>query len=585
MSKRVVYGNAWSENGWPMVNVDECDNGYIPGTAVRLPIRSGPPNVILKAFASLFNDRIEELDQSQCGAWTPTNDVPTSNHLAGTGMDLNWRRHPFLVSGTFGPKLPALRALLAQFEGTVFYGGDWASPVDEMHFQLNYPEGDRRNAEFAAKLLNGHLGVYAPADPNAFPLPPGYYWGPADGPEESVSGEFGEPQDWLDGLGRWQATLGLPVTKRWDDGATPAAAEALQRAKGWPANPAFGYGGVYEGEWDAVVKAGWRLPAGWSPHQPVALTKWADVSEYQTYLTPEYPHPVICLRASVADADHADGTRWGGVDRKFLENMRVAKQMVAAGKLKKVIAYHFWVPGADNWGTFMSALEQAGGVFPELAFMLDVEDGGTKWSISGDQSTGANDFIKRGQDYFGNPLAASGYLNLFSNGALWTNRPPGLKLIVPSYNGADGKPWTPPGVSYFAHQYADNENTPPFGPCDVNQAHLALDDFLLMWGTNRPAGQPATPTPTPTPAPTPTPVPVPVPAPAGDDKVRTILRLNDRPRDPRAGDDLYGHVLNARAEGLITQALVAEIVTKINNPNYQMRDVQSVRDAVKRSLL
>ena len=67
--------------------------------------------------------------------------------------------------------------------------------------------------------------------------------------------------------------------------------------------------------------------------------------------------------------------------------------------------------------------------------------------------------------------------------------------------------------------------------------------------------------------------------------MRTILRLNDRPRDPRAGDDLYGHVLNARAEGLITQALVAEIVTKINNPNYQMRDVQSVRDAVKRSLL
>ena len=68
-------------------------------------------------------------------------------------------------------------------------------------------------------------------------------------------------------------------------------------------------------------------------------------------------------------------------------------------------------------------------------------------------------------------------------------------------------------------------------------------------------------------------------------KVRTILRLDgDRPRDPRAGDDLYGHVLNTRAEGLITQALVAEIVTKINNPNYQMRDVQAIRDAVKRSL-
>ena len=103
MSKRVVYGNAWSENGWSMVNVDECANEPFPGTGVRVPLRSGPPDVILKAFGSLFNDRIEELDQSQCGGWTPTNDVPTSNHLAGTGMDLNWRRHPFHVSGTSRP--------------------------------------------------------------------------------------------------------------------------------------------------------------------------------------------------------------------------------------------------------------------------------------------------------------------------------------------------------------------------------------------------------------------------------------------------------------------------------------------------
>lgn len=497
MSFRNAYGNDWSENGWRMCNVDECDNGYIPRTDVRLPIRSGPASVILKAFASLFAQRIEPLDQSQCGAWTPTNAVGNSNHLAGTAMDLNWRQHPFRVSGTFGGKLPALRALLNQFEGSVFWGGDWVSPIDEMHFQLGWPERDRRNADFAARLLRGYLGVYAPEDPKAFPLPPGYYWGPVDGPEESVSGEWdGEQQEWRDGLGRWQQALGLPVTKKWNDGVTPAAAETLQRAKGWPPNPNFGYGGVYEGEWIAVIKGGWRLPAGWSPNTKPSLTKWADVSEYQTYLTPEYPYPVIALRASVADAAAANATRWGGVDRKFLENMRVARQMVAAGKLKKVIAYHFWVPGCDNWGTFRSALDQAGGVFPELACMLDVEDGGAKWNIKGDQSEGANDFIRRASDYFGNPSAVSGYLNLYSNRDLWKTRPDGLKLIVPSYNGADGKPWTPPGVSYFAHQYADNEPTAPFGPCDINQCHLGLEDFLAAWGTNRPVSPPPPPAPT-----------------------------------------------------------------------------------------
>src|ERR1700761_5286814 len=39
-------------------------------------------------------------------------------------------------------------------------------------------------------------------------------------------------------------------------------------------------------------------------------------------------------------------------------------------------------------------------------------------------------------------------------------------------------------------------------------------------------------------------------------KLRTIYTLADRPRDPGQGDDMYGHVMNARAEGLYTQALI-----------------------------
>ena len=108
--------------------------------------------------------------------------------------------------------------------------------------------------------------IRKPTDPDAFPLPHGYFYGPLDGPDQCISGEYpGDPQAWRDGLGRWQKALGLPVTKKWDDGQTPQAATTLQHAKNWPPTPGIGYGTVHQGEWDAVIKEKWRLPKGWTP--------------------------------------------------------------------------------------------------------------------------------------------------------------------------------------------------------------------------------------------------------------------------------------------------------------------------------
>jgi hypothetical protein len=557
MSFRVVYGQSRSENGWRMCNADETDSLPIPGSSVRIPLRSGVPSTILRAFASRFNQLIEPLDQTQCGGWTPTNSVATSNHLAGSAVDLNWRLHPFRVKGTFGDKLPVLRNILREFEGTVFYGGDWANPIDEMHFQMNYDcfEGSKKAEDFAQRLLNGHLGIYASANPNDFPLPLGYYYGPLSGPNESVSGEWaGERPEWRAGLKRWQKALGLKQTGKWNDGVTAKAATTLQLAKRWPPHPDFGYGGVYLGEWDAVIKNGWRLPDGWKPDAvPATRVKWADVSQYQTAtLDATYPYPVVAFRASVADRR----------DTKFLANMTAARKLVAAGKLQKVIAYHFWVPGYDNVGTFMSALESSGGIFPELAFMIDVEDGGTKWNITGDQSDGVNDFIDRVSERFGNPAAAVGYLNFRSNQDLWKTIPHGLKLIVPAYSGPESKPWVPEGYTAFGHQYADNEDTPPFGPCDINQAHMTLADFISAFGVQ------AVPDLVPDSGTT----PVPPPTGAGS------LTLTGRPLDPRIPDDLAGHVLSMRMEGLRTQALVAALCEA---NNIDVSDVfNKVKDAV-----
>lgn len=160
------YGNTYSENGWRMCDHAECDTGPVPGTTLRLPIRRGTANIILKGWVAYFHREIESLNNARGftdeGAWTPTNDVANSNHLSGTAVDLNWSDHPFRVSyaGFTQDEINRVRKGLQLFEGTIWWGQDWTSPKDPMHFQLNYREGDARNTAFATKLLDGYLNIW-----------------------------------------------------------------------------------------------------------------------------------------------------------------------------------------------------------------------------------------------------------------------------------------------------------------------------------------------------------------------------------------------------------------------------------------
>ena len=260
-----------TENGWPSCGPDQLERNPVPGTNIVIPLQRGIPNRIMKAFAADFNAFVEPLAVgADEGGWTPTNSVATSNHLGGTAMDLNWNQHPMgnAYAGYSQAEIDAVRQLLDFYEKLIFWGEDWNSPKDGMHFQMGYNTytNQAKCNDFISRKIRAdgfstfRRGGSASADPNAFPLPAGYYYGPLDGPEESISGDFdGDLQSWKDGLGRWQAALSLPVTKHWDD-ATKAAATVLQKAKGWQPNPDFGYGGVYVAEWDVVIKQGWRLP-------------------------------------------------------------------------------------------------------------------------------------------------------------------------------------------------------------------------------------------------------------------------------------------------------------------------------------
>ncbi|WP_313673295.1 peptidoglycan-binding protein [Mycolicibacterium sp.] len=168
MAFRTVYGRTISENGWRMVDASECDTGPVPGTngRLRLPIRRGDANVILKGWTAWFNANVENLNNSRGyadeGSFTWTNSVASSNHLSATAVDLNWSDHPFLVSyaGFTKSEIARTRRGLDLFKGAIWWGQDWRSPKDAMHFQLNYPEGDRRNAALAKDLRAGYLNIW-----------------------------------------------------------------------------------------------------------------------------------------------------------------------------------------------------------------------------------------------------------------------------------------------------------------------------------------------------------------------------------------------------------------------------------------
>lgn len=167
MGFRTVYGRTISENGWRMVDAAGCTNAKIPGTGLSLPFRAGDAQVVLTAWAAWFSANVENLNNpgrgyADEGSFTWTNSVGSSNHLSGTAMDLNWSEHAFQVSysGFTQAEIARVRQGLALFFGCIWWGQDWSSPKDSMHFQLHFPEGDRRIADLAQKLRDGYLGIY-----------------------------------------------------------------------------------------------------------------------------------------------------------------------------------------------------------------------------------------------------------------------------------------------------------------------------------------------------------------------------------------------------------------------------------------
>ncbi|MBB3038947.1 peptidoglycan recognition protein family protein [Hoyosella altamirensis] len=138
--------------------------------------------------------------------------------------------------------------------------------------------------DFRAQVQQVVNRMNAPRSPDEYPLPEGYYFGPLEGPVQSISGLHpSERPEWREALKHWQRAQLIPDTGTWDD-ATAAAARAVQAESGW--NPD---GLIGPGTWAAGLRGPAAPPAG--PEEPILEEVAPEIPEGPAEPDSEVPAP------------------------------------------------------------------------------------------------------------------------------------------------------------------------------------------------------------------------------------------------------------------------------------------------------
>lgn len=233
-------------------------------------VRSGDAHTILNELGRRFNSEVEDIrnDWSWGYAKRPVRGASVaSEHSAGVAVDFNAPAHGLGLSGTFSAaQVKAIRKILADLDGAVRWGGDYAGRKDEMHFELQ--GGAAKLAKVAAKI-NGGIGDVKPAGKPAKPKPAGKR--PTDYKDLEIDGKFGS-----------------------------ASAEAVQIL--------MSQIGLYEREIDK--KAG--------EHTWAAVQEWLNgLGYYKRAIDGDFgKHSVIALQQFLAKKCHLDTRKWL-IDGKF----------------------------------------------------------------------------------------------------------------------------------------------------------------------------------------------------------------------------------------------------------------------------
>jgi peptidoglycan hydrolase-like protein with peptidoglycan-binding domain len=130
-----------------------------------------------------------------------------SFHAYGLALDVCAPWNPARANPpAAGPhRLPANTGQLIRPLG-MEWGGDWGSSLDWMHIELHLTPSEVQ-ARWGLGLVDVPLPFPAAGQP-AWPLPGGYYYGPYDGPESSISGSGSNDEPYRAALSWAQGIMG-----------------------------------------------------------------------------------------------------------------------------------------------------------------------------------------------------------------------------------------------------------------------------------------------------------------------------------------------------------------------------------------
>ncbi|MCP9945049.1 hypothetical protein LUX12_10065 [Streptomyces somaliensis] len=149
---------ARSENGWFTDTAPNTGGTVwtrpVPGTEFDVDLAIGDAEIILIHVIRRFHYEVDSLRPGDVTGFRPVAKSRgyKTNYASGTAVSIRPGTYPAGVKGGFFPhELEVVRDILADCDGVVKWGGDFATP-DESHFQIDLPPSDVRVRRLANKV-------------------------------------------------------------------------------------------------------------------------------------------------------------------------------------------------------------------------------------------------------------------------------------------------------------------------------------------------------------------------------------------------------------------------------------------------
>nr|WP_202469465.1 hypothetical protein [Streptomyces sp. SID2888] len=156
-------GGTWtrsrSANGWEILT--EATSYGIEGSGRSVSLADGDAATILLHVARRFHYEIDQLRDGDVRGYRASFEVREpyeSNYLSGTAIEIRPRAYPLGAKEGFYPReLVVIRDILAELDGAVAWGGDFATPK-ESHFEIALEPGHPKVKGVARKIAGWNAG-------------------------------------------------------------------------------------------------------------------------------------------------------------------------------------------------------------------------------------------------------------------------------------------------------------------------------------------------------------------------------------------------------------------------------------------